>query len=89
MIKFPKMHIAESVVNRILNVADGIPAQASQAVQNPPPPIVPETAQQGAMLDAQLATPPTDALPGLDQAPDAGATVAGKPLLDTLLEPKT
>lgn len=84
-IKFPKVHIATSVTNRILNMADGLPDQASSAIAAPEP-RVPETSVIGSDLDAQLATPP-GALPGIDQAPDAGGTLAGRPLMDTLIDP--
>lgn len=86
MIKFPKVHIATSVVNRILNIADGIPDSGSQAVRTAPEPSVPETSAQSLMLDETLATP-LPGLPGIDQAPDPGATAGGSSLLSTMLEP--
>ncbi len=85
-IKFPKVHVATSVVNRILNVADGFPDQGSKAVVTPPPE-VPETGAQGLALDHQIAETQPGALPGIDQAPDAGGTLAGRPLMDTLIDP--
>lgn len=86
-IKFPRMHIANSVVNRILNIADGIEESAPSV--SVAPPVVPDTVEaQSTVLDAALATP-TPALPPIDQAPDAGATLGGKPLLATVLEPDT
>ena len=88
MIKFPQVHIATSVVNRILNVADGLPKNQAPAFPNIPPGGVPDTSTQSANIDAGLAEPGIAGLPGLDQAPDPGATVAGKPLMATLLEPK-
>lgn len=84
-VKFPKVHIATSVVNRILNVADGLPAHASAL--SVPEPEIPDTGAQSLMLNEQLATPPGE-LPGIDQAPDAGGTLSGRPLLDTLLTPE-
>lgn len=89
-IKFPSMHIAESVINRIMNTADQLRDNAPpEAGPRPfmPQPSVPDTAAQSAQLDAALSAPPPD-LPGLDQAPDAGATAAGKPMLATMLEPE-
>jgi len=86
-IRFPKMHIAQSVVNQILNVADGIPAR-TQAAPTLPPPAVPNTVEQSSQLDRLLAQPTSDALPGIDQAPDPGGTLNGGKLLDTLLEPE-
>lgn len=86
-VKFPKVHIATSVVNRILNVADGMPDNGSQAAQTPEP-VVPDTGAQSLMLDEKLAQETPGALPGLDQAPDPGGTVQGRPLLDTLVNPE-
>ncbi len=85
-IKFPKVHIATSVTNRILNIADGLPDSASQAISAPEP-RVPDTSLQSAELDSALATP-QPGLPGLDQAPDPGGTLTGRPLLDTLVDPQ-
>ena len=87
MIKFPKVHIATSVVNRILNIADGIPDAGSQAARIAPEPNVPDTATQSLILDETLASPIPGALPGIDQAPDPGATAGGATLLSTMLEP--
>lgn len=83
-IRFPKVHIATSVVNKILNVADGVNA-AARASQLPPP-AVPDVGDQSLQLDTALASGlPT--LPGIDQAPNAGATLSGAPLISTVLEP--
>ena len=87
MIKFPKIHIATSVVNRILNMADGIPDVGSQATRTAEPQ-VPDTATQSLALDSKLSLGPPGALPGIDQAPDAGGTLSGRPLLDTLVDPQ-
>lgn len=85
MIKFPKMHIASSVVNRILNIADGVNA----AVISPSLPAdVPDPSISGGGLDAALATP-IRGLPPIDQAPAPGRTLGGTPLLSTVLEPDT
>lgn len=69
MIRFPKMHIARSVTNRILNLADEIDAkdvaQAAPAVA----PSIPEATGAGMALDIKLATPP-----GEVAAPDPMAT---------------
>ena len=78
------MHIANSVVNRILNVADGLKANAPALDVTPPP--VPDTFIQGQQLDAALASP-IEPLPPIDQAPAPGATLGGAPLLSTVLEP--
>lgn len=60
MIKFPKMHIADSVLNRIKNELDGI----SPLNVPMPIPAVPDPTQQGLDIDAAVATPaaPTEAL---------------------------
>lgn len=84
MIKFPKVHIATSVVNRILNIADGIPTPGAASVAVPD---VPDSIAQSTALNQKLAEP-LQALPGIDKTPDPGATVSGRPLLDTLLQPE-
>lgn len=55
MIRFPKMHIAKSVVNQILNVADEISPPASIDI-----PSIPEGSAMGTELDAKLSTPTPD-----------------------------
>jgi len=58
MIKFPQIHIATSVVNRILNAADDI--ESRRPVRTAAPqgaPNVPDAAPLGAALDADIATP--------------------------------
>jgi len=62
MIRFPKMHIASSVVNRILNVADGINAQRPSNADRAPA-AVPQPALEGAVLEQNLnaPTPPVTA----------------------------
>lgn len=90
MIRFPKHHIATSVINRIMNVADELEADAMgrSALVNPSaPPVGGNVLEQGAALDQALQAPPGET-PGLEAAPDAGASVAGKPLLATMLDPK-
>lgn len=58
-IPFPRMHIAQSVLNRIMNTLDEIEPPAIAAVQ-PEPPIVEEPLDEGLTLDASLEQP----LPG-------------------------
>ncbi len=53
MIRFPRFHIATSVVNHILNVRDQISSEAADQ----PAPDVPDTAQASARLDAALSQP--------------------------------
>ena len=87
MIKFPKLHIATSVTNRILNVAAGLPDQGSQALQTPTPQL-PDTTMQGLALDQKIAQQAPGELPGIQTTPDPGAVAQGAPLLDTLLSPE-
>lgn len=87
-IRFPKHHIAKSVVSQILNVADGL-VTSSQSSPQSPIPDVPATAGQSAALDDALAQPISEELPGINQAPDPGGTLNGDRLLDTILEPES
>ncbi len=61
-IRFPKMHIAESVANRILNLADDMRAGGfmpqPELAQPSMPDLPPSPTMEGAQLDAQLAAPP-------------------------------
>ena len=87
MIKFPKVHIAESVTNRILNIAEDLDAsQRPPEIRTPPP--LPDTISQSFALDQALATPPGEQLPPIGQVPNAGNVVQGKPALAAMLEPK-
>ena len=61
MIRFPRMHIAESTANRILNLVDemrGSGVMEPPAIPTPPPELPAAPAMQGAQLDNALATPP-------------------------------
>lgn len=60
MIRFPKMHIAESVANRILNLADDMRAGGFMPPPEPrEPPTLPHAPiMEGAQLDQALAAPP-------------------------------
>ena len=89
-IKFPRHHIATSVVNRLLNVADELEADGLGAVsvaRANVPPVPGNVSLQSDALDQALHTPPAPTIP-LSQAPDPGATVSGSPLLATMLDPK-
>lgn len=68
MIRFPRLHIAESVLNRIQNTMEGTGALGVQI----PPPIVPDPTMQGAVLDEQLAAP----------LPSAGVTPEEQPIVE-------
>ena len=57
MIKFPKMHIAASVTNRILNVMDEL--EEKKGPETPiTPPSIPEPDTSGDAIEVKLATPP-------------------------------
>lgn len=90
-IRFPKMHIASSVTNRLLNLADELEADgiASGSLVRASAPPIADTTMQSARLDAALSTPPAPAVPPIDHAPDPGQSLAGKPLLATMLDPET
>jgi hypothetical protein len=63
-IPFPKMHIAASVINRIMNAVDEIEPPIIASMQ-PDPPIVDDPIVDGALLDEAIATP----LPGATADP--------------------
>ncbi len=72
MIPFPKIHIAESALNRIFNALDG-----EMQSLNPPmeQPSIPDSDAEGAAVETALNTPPAPAEvpPGTEQAAGAGA----------------
>lgn len=80
MIKFPKLHIAQSVTNRILNVAHDIEARTASlqppTVPSTPPP-VPDPGPIGDAVAGALAQPtaPVAADPALAQAVVADAVL--------------
>lgn len=88
MIKFPRIHIAESVTNRILNLADGLPdaRQAGQDVARDAQAYVPDAQGLGRVLDQKLAQAPATGAT-MAQAPDPGATLEGENLLTTFTTP--
>ena len=92
MIKFPRVHIAESVVNRILNVRDSVTPAPAPAVDRTPA-VVPDAATQGAGIEETLATQPgiIDGLsePGSDTAQAAGSILSGGSSLDGLINART
>jgi hypothetical protein len=85
-IRFPKMHIAQSTANRILNIADGLPAVAPIPI---PAPVMPEIDDQGEALTAQLQTPlaPTE-LPGGTDGAVVEAALNGENLVSPALAPE-
>ena len=87
MIKFPKVHIATSVMSRILDLADGIPDPAPPSDgPRAPTGAVADTATQSQAIDARVSQATPD-VGGIDKAPDPGATLSGDSLLDTMLTP--
>lgn len=90
MIHFPRLHIAQSTVNRILNVANGM--QRDQARQVPPaiPPAVPDATAQGAALDQALQTPPAVTAPPEGAEGDmAAAALTGDSPMNAAIEQGT
>lgn len=63
--RFPKYHLATSVVNRIMQVANRVERMPVPSA----PPVLPNVTQQGMALDNALATPPqsTPAPAGSDE----------------------
>lgn len=59
MIKFPRLHIAQSVTNRILNVARDVESSGlgSMASTPSPTPPVPDPEPMGAQVEAALSQP--------------------------------
>jgi len=78
--KFPRYHIAESVVNRILNAHDEIEAgsRAELAAARAASPVPPDPTLEGATLDVKLNQPPAPAAP--DQAALASTAQGGDAL---------
>lgn len=56
MIRFPRMHIAQSVVNRIINTANQVRPQ--QDLPPPHVPAVPDPGEQGEKIEDALSTSP-------------------------------
>lgn len=70
MIPFPKVHIAQSVLNRIMNTLDDA-GPLSPPVEQP---IIPDPTAEGLAIDQHVNTPaaPAAALPGNEEATDQG-----------------
>lgn len=88
MIKFPRVHIAESVANRILNLWDDL--QDSQAIRDAAaamPPAIPDVPgnapTEGMMLSQAIQQPPAQEL----QTPEGigpGVVARGEDLVEQL-----
>jgi len=84
-IRFPKMHIATSVSNRILNIADGLPSAVPEIS---PVPVLPDVTTQGQVLDAKLITPPEQTeLPAGADGDVVAAALSGESLTDAAIAP--
>lgn len=79
MIKFPKLHIAQSVYNRILNAADEINAGEVEEAGAIAAPSLPEAAASGQAIDIKLATPPPDV--SAPPAPDIAGVLNAQSVL--------
>lgn len=85
-IRFPKMHIATSVSNRILNIADGLPSIVPAVGTQPP--MLPDVGLQGDALNQQLNTPlPATELPGGTDGAVVDAALNGESLVSPALAP--
>jgi hypothetical protein len=83
MMRFPRMHIAESVVNRILNTYDGVQDLTAPVMDEPPP--APNPAEDGAMLtEALRVTRPVGSV-SPEGAQVAAAAAMGQSPLEGLL----
>ena len=69
-VPFPKLHIAESVMNRILNTIEGEPSLGLPNLQPTPP----NPTLEGAVIDEKLEQPPEDVSmpPELEQDAEQG-----------------
>lgn len=81
-IPFPKVHIAQSAINRILNAIDGEPSFALTDMQ---PPIPPDPTVEGASLDNTLTQPvagadvPPEEQPAVNQGMVENSALGGSP----------
>jgi len=87
MIPFPKMHVAQSVLNRVMNTLEG-----NQALAMPmEPPVVPDPSVMGQQIDTAAATPPAPAAlpPGTEGEGNAGmlesSVMGGSPFSGALI----
>ena len=84
-IRFPRMHLAASVSNRILNIADGVPNGNPRFVV---PPVLPDVQAESEALTVALETPPepTELPAGADGAV-VGAALGGQDLATAAVSP--
>lgn len=85
-IRFPQLHIAQSVTNRILNVVDEL--RESRILPTPPAPhtepeVPLDTGMEGMKLDQALATPPGPMeLPPGPEGQVAGGVATGTDIIE-------
>lgn len=84
-IPFPKIHIATSVMNRLMNAIEGEQSLSITTPEMQTPPIAPDPAMEGAELDTKLAQPaasvdvaPEDA-PAAEQGAALNSVMGGSP----------
>ncbi len=90
MIQFPRMHIAESALNRLMNALD---EQQPQGIQSPmTPPMAPDPTALGVMIEEQVEQPVPDASvsPEMQESTNAGmlesSVMGGSPFDGALME---
>lgn len=78
-IKFPRVHVARSVVNQILDVHDELErGRAIAASSSPTPaPTVPDPTLEGAELETRLRQPPGEVPPTEPPAPGPDELASG------------
>lgn len=82
--RFPKMHIAQSVTNRIMNLANSV---APRIEVDRAAPAVPDPSQMGVAIDQALAQPPGQmAAPEGAEAAVIGAALDGTSSADELAQ---
>ena len=83
MLRFTKMHIADSVTNRIRNIANQVRSEGAIRPSIPP---LPAAAEQGAMIDQAVMTPPVAApAPPGSEPGILAAALEGSPPADAVI----
>lgn len=96
MIPFPKMHVAQSVLNRIANTLEeqgplGMANNPPEPVALQVPPIAPDPTALGAELDSAIAKPiqPAAVAPGMEADANSGmleaSVMGGSPFSGALI----
>lgn len=91
-IRFPKMHIATSVQNRIMNTLGellaAVPPQGAAGSMPNAPQVGGDLQEQSAAISDQLSQPGGSMPPVEEQLDAANNMATGRPPLDSLLAPK-